>query len=97
MKIEIREVDGSEESNRWVEAARNEAKQRYGDWLQETPTRGVHRIAPYNTRRRVECWACEGGHKLRYCPSVELTANNNTNLPMRNMVESANTSGAREI
>ncbi|XP_065321002.1 uncharacterized protein LOC135928459 [Gordionus sp. m RMFG-2023] len=90
MKIEIREVDGSEESNRWVEAARNEAKQRYGDWLQETPTRGGRRIAPYTTRRRVECWACGGEHKLRFCPSIELTTNSNANAPGRNMVTAAN-------
>ncbi|XP_065321362.1 uncharacterized protein LOC135928826 [Gordionus sp. m RMFG-2023] len=48
IKMEIREADGSAESNRWIEAARVEAQQRYGELLQETPRRQrIERVEPY--------------------------------------------------
>ncbi|CAK9302867.1 unnamed protein product [Gordionus sp. m RMFG-2023] len=59
MKIEIRMVDGSAESRRWVDAAREEAQIRYRDMMVDRPAGWSYnrrRERDWGFRRRMSCW-----------------------------------------
>ncbi|XP_065321947.1 uncharacterized protein LOC135929338 [Gordionus sp. m RMFG-2023] len=71
LKIEIREIDGTVESRRWLDAAREEAQNRYGEMLQELTRVTERRWVPEGSKKRkTDCWSCGGNHLMRVCPSL---------------------------